>query len=69
MVKARMFWTIECWQEESEAILTQKLKDLSEERNRLNRECPQVPRFAYLKAKRGITNGEATYEVDKKKTV
>jgi hypothetical protein len=68
LTKARMFWTIDCWQEDSERILTEKLKNLSEERNRLNRECPQVPRFAYLRAKRGIKEGEATYEVDKTKT-
>jgi len=68
LTKVRIFWTIDCWQEDSEQVLTAKLKDLSEERNRLNRECPQVPRFAYLRAKKGIQGGEATYEVDKTKT-
>jgi len=69
MTKVRMFWTIECWQHDSEEILTQKLKSLSEERIRLNSEYPQVPRFAYLKAKNGIISGEAGYEVDKDKAV
>jgi len=63
--KARIFWTIDCWQSESEEILTQKLRDLSEERNRLNRECPQVPRFAYLAARKGIQEGETSYGVDR----
>lgn len=66
--KARVFWTIDCWQNDTAEILTQKLKSLSEERDRLNRECPQVPRFAYLAAKRGIKEGEANHEVDKTKT-
>ncbi len=67
--EARIFWTIDCWQNDSEEILTQKLRDLSEERNRLNRECPQVPRFAYLQARKGIQEGEARYEVDRRRKV
>lgn len=66
--KARIFWTIDCWRNDSEEILTQKLRDLSEEKNRLNRECPQVPRFAYLQARKGIQEGEAGYEVDRSRT-
>ena len=66
--KARIFWTIDCWQNDTDEILTQKLRSLSEERDRLNRECPQVPRFAYLTAKKGIKKGEANHEVDKTKT-
>jgi len=66
--KARIFWTIDCWQNDTDEILTQKLKSLSEERDRLNRECPQVPRFAYLTAKKGIKEGEANHEVDRTKT-
>ena len=66
--KARIFWTIDCWQNDTDEILTQKLKSLSEERDRLNRECPQVPRFAYLTAKKGVKEGEADYEVDETRT-
>jgi len=62
--KIRIFWTIECRREESDDILTSKLKDFSYERDRLNRDCPQVPKLAYLKAKKGIEAGEASYVVD-----
>lgn len=62
--RARIFWTVDCRRENLEEILTAKLKDLSEERDRLNRESPQVPRWAYKQAKKGIEE-EANYKVDK----
>jgi len=62
--RARIFWTIDCWRENPEELLADKLKDLSEQRDRLNRECPQVPRWAYKKAKKVIEEGEAKYRVD-----
>jgi hypothetical protein len=62
--RIRIFWTIECRNENSENILTDNLKVLAHERDRLNRECPQVPKLAYLKAKKGIEEGEATFQVD-----
>lgn len=63
--RVRIFWTIDCWRENSEEILTLKLKEFSDERERLNRECPQVSKRAYKKAKKGIQEGEANYKVDK----
>lgn len=63
--KVRIFWTIDCWRENSEQVLTEKLKDLSEEKNKLNRACPQIPQWAYNKGKKGIDAGEAAYQVDK----
>jgi hypothetical protein len=65
MTKARIFWSIDCWQEDSDEILTNKLKSFSEERDRLNRECPQAFKWAYKKAKRGIEEGEAEYSIGK----
>jgi hypothetical protein len=62
--RIRIFWSIECRKENSDNLLTDKLKDLSEERDRLNRDCPQVPKLAYLKAKKGIEDGESIFEVD-----
>jgi hypothetical protein len=62
--KTRIFRTIECWSGDSDAVLTKKLKDLSEEKNKLNRESPQPPKWAYQIAKRGIASGEADYAVD-----
>ena len=65
LTKTRIFWTIDCREENSEQVLTQKLKDLSEQRDKLNRESPQVPTWAYKKAKKGIEEGEADYRIDK----
>jgi len=65
MTKARMFWLIDCWREESDDVLTERLKGYSEERDRMNRECPQPFKWAYKMAKRGIKEGEAEFFVDK----
>ena len=65
LTRVRIFWTIDCRREESTEILTEKLKEFSTERDRLNRECPQPPKWAYKKAKKGIDEGEAEYTVDK----
>jgi hypothetical protein len=64
MNKARIFWSIDCWQTESEEVLTEKLKYLSALKDNLNQSCPQTSRLAYRLAKRGITAGEAKYKVD-----
>lgn len=65
--KVRMFWSIDCWREESEQVLTERLKYYSEQRDRLNQGSPQIPRWAYKSAKKGILAGEADYKVDKAK--
>lgn len=62
--RIRIFWSIDCRKENSDEILSEKLKDLSDRRDRLNRECPQVPPWAYKKAKKGIEAGESKYKVD-----
>jgi len=67
--RIRIFWTIECRKENSDEILAKKLKDFSDERDKLNRECPQVPKWAYKIAKKGIEAGEADYIVDKNKKI
>ncbi len=65
--RARVFWTIDCWEQDvTDQILTQKLRDLSETKIKINSESPQIPRWAYTLAKRGIEAGEAAFEVDKK---
>lgn len=62
--KVRMFWSIDCWGGESEQVLTEKLKYFSEQKDRLNQSSPQIPRWAYSLAKKGILKGEADYKVD-----
>jgi len=64
--KIRIFWSIDCWREESEQVLTEKLKYFSEQKDKLNQSCPQIPRWAYNIAKKGILAGEGDYTVDKK---
>lgn len=63
----RRFWTIECRTAASLELLTHKLDDFSVDRDKLNRESPQIPRWAYNIAKRYIANGEADFSVDNKK--
>ncbi|MFZ2654959.1 MAG: SLATT domain-containing protein [Victivallales bacterium] len=66
MNKIRMFWSIDCWRDESEQVLTEKLKYFSEQKDHLNQTCPQIPRWAYSLAKERIKEGEGDYMVDKK---
>lgn len=62
--KVRIFWTIDCNSTEDNEILTGKLKDYSEQKDRINQTSPQIPWFAYNTAKKGIERGEAEYSVD-----
>jgi hypothetical protein len=48
----------------SEAELTERVKELSKTRNELNANAPQIPRYAYDRAKKGIVAGEARHAVD-----
>lgn len=63
--EVRMFRTIDCWREDSEQILTERLKNYSNHKDRLNQVSPQIPWWAYQIANRGIKSGEGSYEVDK----
>ena len=65
MNKVRMFWSIECWRNESDDVLAEKLAHLSDQKDKLNQDSPQIPRRAYNKARKGIQGGEAEYRVDK----
>jgi hypothetical protein len=64
MNNVRMFWAIECWSDESDQVLTERLKHLSDQKAHLNQTSPQIPRWAYKIAKKGIEDGEGTYKVD-----
>jgi hypothetical protein len=65
MNKIRMFWSIDCWRDESEQVLTERLKYFSEQKDKLNQSCPQIPAWASRTARKGIEAGEAGYVVDK----
>jgi hypothetical protein len=43
------------------------LKALSSARNELNQKSPSIPRRAFVAARKGIEEGEATHKVDKDK--
>lgn len=62
--EVRIFRTIGCWGDESDEVLTERLKNLSDRKSHLNQTCPQIPRWAYQRAKKGIIAGEAEYQAD-----
>ncbi|NOJ40896.1 SLATT domain-containing protein [Bradyrhizobium australiense] len=62
---ARFFHSIVCWQGESEEFLTARLRTLIDEKDKLNANSPQIPDWAYKKARKGIDAGETKFEVDK----
>jgi hypothetical protein len=64
MNKVRIFWSIEASGSESDQILTDKLKHLSEQKDKLNQSCPQIPRSTYEMARKGILEGEGRYAID-----
>jgi hypothetical protein len=63
--KARIFCEIDsCGENNSIQELTKQLKELAKQRNELNQNSPQIPRWAFKRAKKGIEGGEANYKVD-----
>lgn len=66
--ETRIFRTIDCWREDSEQILTERLKNFSNQKGKLNQGSPQIPWWAYQIAKRGIAAGEGNFEVDKEES-
>jgi hypothetical protein len=65
MNKVRIFYTIECWRTDAEDTLADNIVRLSAAKDELNSKCPQIPRWAYKTAKKGIDAGEGAYAVDK----
>lgn len=60
----RIFYSLELKNKTAPAALTE-LKVLSDRRDKLNLESSQIPKWAFDKAKAGIEDGEAKYEVDR----
>ncbi len=61
--KARVFYEVDAYGEDSNQDLTKHLKELSEQRDSLNQNNPLIPRWAYKKAKKRIEKGESDYQV------
>jgi len=62
--RARIFYSIELQSKQDINKLSEQLKLLDEQRSKLNEECPQIPKWAFNKAKSGIEDGEAIYKTD-----
>lgn len=62
---ARLFREVELLQVHQLDELPGRLKALSATRNELNQKSPSIPRGAFVAARKGIEEGEATHKVDK----
>jgi hypothetical protein len=62
---ARLFREVELLQAERLNELPEHLKALSATRNELNQKSPSIPRSAFVAARKGIEEGEATHKIDK----
>ncbi|MGB7000692.1 MAG: hypothetical protein WBE22_01525 [Halobacteriota archaeon] len=62
--KARIFCEMDSYGVDSYQEITKQLKELAEQRDELNQNSPQIFRWAYKKARKGIEEGEADYKVD-----
>lgn len=67
--KARIFCEIDSYGEDSEQEITKQLKELAKQRDELNQNSSQIPRWAYKKARKGIEEGETEYKVDEKNKI
>lgn len=67
--KARIFCEIDSSGENSDQELIRQLKELAKRRDELNQNSPQIPRWVYKKARKGIEEGEADYKVDEKNKI
>jgi len=67
--RTRIFCEIDCCGEDSDQELTKQLKELAKQRDELNQNSPQIPIWAYKKAKEGIEKGEADHKVNEKNKV
>ncbi|WP_456659095.1 hypothetical protein [Bradyrhizobium sp. JR3.5] len=63
--ETRVFWSVDCWLEKSEVVLTASLRDLIERKAALNTKSPRIPSRAHKRAKVGIAACEAEFKVDK----
>lgn len=62
--EARIFHQIEC-DNKDEKNAAKYLQKLNSKRSKLNLDAPQIPTWAFEKARKGIESGEASYLIDK----
>lgn len=61
--RARIFADVEV--DGGTGTLLERLLALNEERDELNQVAPQIPAWAFRRARRGIEDGQATYKADR----
>ena len=62
----RVFYGINLNLLKDDKQIMSQIKELNDERNKLNQNSPIIPRWAYERGKRGIERGEADHKVDLK---
>lgn len=67
--KARIFFEIDTYGDDSNHNFIKQLKDLANQRDDLNQNSPQIPKWAFERARKGIEVGEANYKVDKNEKI
>lgn len=65
--EARFFHEIELLSTDRLGELPKRLQELASARNELNQKSPSIPRHAFVSARKGIEEGEATHKVDEEK--
>ena len=63
----RIFREIELFSISDELTLLKRIKEFSNIRDNLNASSPPISKKSYLKAKKGIEQDEANYQIDKSK--
>jgi hypothetical protein len=63
--QARIFREVTAEGTSEEVALARGLRQLTDRRDGLNRGSPQIPTWAFKKARAGIEGGEASYAVDR----
>jgi hypothetical protein len=61
---SRIFYDVEVQEGVDRIALLTSLKELNCRRSELNNNSPQIPEWAFKKARKGIEEGEAFYKVD-----
>lgn len=62
--KFRVFYEIKTSLNADRETLLERLNELSKQRDELNQKSPQIPHWAYKRARRGIEAGEGSYKID-----
>jgi len=65
--EARIFYEVNMVNIVDENELTTELEELNSKRDAMNKEHIQIPKWAFRRARKGIEEGEGSYDVDRRK--